>query len=132
MKEVVDSRFLIEHLYSANVGTRQRTSRKLAELIRRKDGILPAIVISETVKIICEKVGRGEAETSYLSLIGSGLQLQRMDEDIAKHAGLLRCQHRNLPMGDCIVAATAIGSNAKVLSDDPHFDVVRGIKRTWI
>ncbi len=132
MKEVLDSRFLIEHFYSDDPETRKRTSRKLTELISRKEGILPTIVISETIRIACERVGKQEAKTSYLSLTGSGLQIQPLDEETAEQAGLLKCQYRGLPMGDCIIAATATISKARIVSDDTHFDIIRGVKRIWI
>lgn len=35
-------------------------------------------------------------------------------------------------MGDCIIAATATASQARILSDDPHFDLIEEAKRTWI
>ncbi len=35
-------------------------------------------------------------------------------------------------MGDCIIAATALITHARVLSDDPHFDAIKEIKRIWI
>mgnify|MGYP001155468292 FL=1 len=132
MKEVLDSRFLIEHYYSTNTETKQKTSKKLKELIQRKEGLLPTIVISETIKIICEKVGREEAEICYLSIIASGLQIQELNLKIARQAGLLKCQYKNIPMGDCIIASTAIINQAKILSDDPHFDNIRETKRSWI
>ena len=132
MREVVDTRFLIEHFYSDQTETRRRTSEKLRELTKRKEGLLPTIVIGETVQIVCEKVGREEAETCHLSLIRSGLQIQDLDQNVAKEAGLLKCRYRSVPMGDCIIAATATINGAKVLSDDPHFDAIKEIKRTWI
>jgi len=129
---VVDSRFLVEHFYSTEAETKRKTSKKLRELIQRKEGLLPTIVIGETVRIVCEKVGKAEAETCYLSLIRSGLRIQDLNRDIAKQAGLLKCQHRNIPMGDCIIASTAIINQARVLSDDPHFDLIKEIKHSWI
>jgi len=132
LKEVVDSRFLVEHYYSTRTETRQKTSKKLGELIQHNEGLLPTIVISETVQTVCEKVGRREAETCYLSLIASGLQVQDLNPKIAKQAGLLKCQYRNIPMGDCIIASTAIINQAKILSDDPHFDNIKETKRSWI
>ena len=132
MREVVDTRFLIEHLYSDQTETRRRTSEKLRELTKRKEGLLPTIVIGETVQMICEKIGKEEAEICYLSLIRSGLEIEDLNQNIAKEAGLLKCRHRNIPMGDCIIAATATINRAKVLSDDPHFDAIKEIKRTWI
>jgi len=132
LKEVLDSRFIIEHYYSANAETKKKTSKKLKELIQRKEGILPTIVITETIKTICEKIGREEAEICYPSLITSGLHIQNLNPAVAKQAGLLKCQYKNTPMGDCIIAATAITNQAKILSDDPHFDTIKETKRSWI
>jgi len=132
LKEVLDSRFLIEHYYSTNTETKQKTSKKLKELIQRNQGLLPTIVISETIKMVCEKIGREEAEICYLSIIASGLQIQNLNPTIAKQAGLLKCQYKNIPMGDCIIASTAIINQAKILSDDPHFDNIKEAKRSWI
>ncbi len=132
MKEVLDSRFLIEHFYSADTETKQKTARKLKELIQRKEGVLPTIVISETIKTICEKIGREEAEICYVSIVTSGLQIQELNANIAKQAGLLKCQYRNISMGDCIIAATALANQARILSDDPHFDNIEETKRIWI
>lgn len=132
MREVIDSRFLVEHYYSTEAETKQKTSRKIRELIQRKEGLLPTIVISETIQIICEKIGREEAETCYQSLIASGLQVQDLNSKIARQAGLLKCKYRNIPMGDCIIASAAIVNQARILSDDPHFDNIKETKRSWI
>jgi len=129
---VLDSRFLVEHFYSTSTETKQKTSKKLKELIQRKEGLLPTIVISETVKTICEKIGREEAEICYVSIIASGLQIQNLNLTVARQAGLLKCQYKTIPMGDCIIASTAIINQARILSDDPHFDDVKETKRSWI
>jgi predicted nucleic acid-binding protein len=132
LKEVLDSRFLIEHYYAVNLGIKQKTSKKLKDLIQRKEGLLPTIAISETIKTICEKIGKEEAEICYFSMVTSGLQIQELTAKIAKQAGLLKCQYKNIPIGDCIIAATAIENHARILSDDPHFDSVKETKRIWI
>ena len=132
MKEVLDTRFILEHYYSPDSAVRQKTTKKLKELIQRKEGLLPTISISETVKTVCEKVGRQEAENCYLSIVISGLIIQELNAKIAKHAGLLKCQYKNLPIGDCIIASTAIINQAKIISDDPHFDIIKETKRSWI
>lgn len=132
MKEVLDTRFFIEHFYSVDTETKRKTVKKLRELIQRKEGLLPTIVISETIKTICEKVGREEAEICYEYIVNSGLQIQELNAKIAKQTGLLKCQHRGMSMGGCVIAATAIANNAKILSDDPHFDEIKETKHTWI
>lgn len=132
MKEVIDTRFLIEHFYSNKIETKQKTIQKLEELIRNKEGILPTITLCETIQITCQKRGREEAEIRHLSLIKSGLKIQNIDQNIAKEAALLKCKYKNAPLGDCLIAATAIINKAKILSDDPHYDTIKEIKRTWI
>jgi len=72
------------------------------------------------------------AETRYLALMESGLQIQNLNPTIAKQAGLLKCIYKNIPMGDCIIASTAIVNQARVLSDDPHFDNIKETKCSWI
>ena len=132
MRTVLDTRFLTEHFYSDKNETKQKTARKLRELAQRKEGILPTIAISEIIRITCEKRGKDLAETRYHALMQSGLQIINLTPTIAKQAGLIKCQHKNIPMGDCIIAATAIANQACILTDDPHYDAVKETKRTWI
>ena len=132
MRIVLDSRFIMELFYSGETETKQKASRKIRELTQRKEGILPTIVISETVQTVCEQIGKEEAEICYANLTQSGLKIQALTAPIAKQAGLLRTKYRNIPMDDCIIAATAIANQAMVLSDDPHFDTIKETKRNWI
>ena len=132
MKMVLDSRFVMEYFYSDKTEIKQKATKKLKDLIQRKEGILPTIVISETVQTICEQIGKEEAEICYANLTQSGLKIQSLTSPIAKEAGLLRCKYRDIPMGDCIIAATAIANQATILSDDPHFDAIQETKRSWI
>lgn len=132
MKEVLDTRFLTEHFYSGKTETKQKTAKKLRELTQKTEGILPTIVISEIIQITCEKRGKELAETRYHALMESGLQIQTLTPTIAKQAGLIKCQHKNIPMGDCIIAATAMTNQARILSDDPHYDTIKETRRTWI
>ena len=129
---VLDSRFIMEYFYSDKTETKQKATKKLKDLLQRKEGILPTIVISETIQTICEKIGKEEAEICYANLTQSGLKIQSLTSPIAKQAGLLRSKYRNIPMGDCIIAATAIANQATILSDDPHFDAIQETKRSWI
>jgi predicted nucleic acid-binding protein len=132
LKKVLDRRFLIEHYYSTSPETKQKTSRRLRELVQRNEGLLPTIVISETVQTVCQEVGKEEAEICYQTILASHLKIQDLPPTIAKQAGLFKCQHKNIPMGDCIIAATAITNQARILSDNPHYDTIEETKRTWI
>jgi predicted nucleic acid-binding protein len=68
----------------------------------------------------------------YLSLLGSGIKLDALSPSLAKEAGTIKSTHGNVPMGDCIIAATAIRNQAKIVSDDPHFDAIKETKRIWL
>jgi predicted nucleic acid-binding protein len=122
----------MEYFYSDETETKQKATKKLKGIIQHKEGILPTIVISETIQTICEQIGKDEAEICYANLTQSGLKIQSLTSLIAKQAGLLRSKHRNIPMGDCIIAATALANQAVILSDDTHFDAIPETKRSWI
>jgi predicted nucleic acid-binding protein len=132
LKEVIDTRFLTEYFYSSQAETKTKTTRKLKELIAKNEGILPTIEVAEIIQITCEKRGKDMAESRYQALTQSGLQIQNLTPTIAKQAGLLKCKYKNVPIGDCIIASTAIINQARILSDDPHFDDIKETKRTWI
>ena len=132
MKEVLDTRFFIEHFYSDQTQTKQKMAIRLKELVQRKEGILPTIVISEVIQVTCEKRGKELAEIRYHSLMESGLQIVDLTPTIAKQAGLIKCQYKDVPMGDCIIAATAITNQARILSDDQHYGRIKETKSTWI
>lgn len=129
--EVIDSRFLLEYFLTDSEEVKSKTSKRLEQLMKKKAGILPTIVIAETVRYVCEKRGTEEAKIRYLSLIRSGLLIADLTGEIARDAGLLKCLYPNVPTGDCIVASTAQVRKAKILSDDKHFDEIKGISRTW-
>jgi predicted nucleic acid-binding protein len=132
LKEILDTRFLVEYFYSNQTPVKNKIASKLKEMISRNSGILPTIVVAEITQITCEKRGKDMAESRYQALVQSGLLIQDLTQEIAKQAGILKSQHKNVPMGDCIIAATAIANKGKILSDDPHFDIIQEIKRNWI
>ncbi len=132
MKEVIDTRFLAEYSNSTSRDIIEKTHRKMENLIAKKDGILPTIVIAEMVQITCGRLGKDMAESLFQALILSGLEIQSLTPQIAQQAGLYKCVYKNLPMGDCIIAATALINHARILSDDPHFDCMKETKCIWI
>ena len=132
MKEVLDTRFLREYFYCNDAETKEKTKGKLKNLIDKSEGILPTIVIAEIIQITCEIRGKDMARSRYQALVQSELEIQSLTPQIAQQAGLYKCQYSNLPMGDCIIAATATACGAKIVSDDPHFDCIKEAKRIWI
>ncbi len=132
MKHVLDSRFLIEYYYSQNIDVKQKANQKMRELVKNSNGIIPTIVICETIQLIHSREGKQKADMIYLSIVSSGLKIENLSPGIAKDAGILKSTYKHIPIGDCIIAATAICNQARILSDDPHFDFIKETKRTWL
>lgn len=131
MREVLDTRFFMEYFYSSDTKTQDRMRRKLIDLTKRGEGIVPAVVLAEVVNLTCQHRGRDEARNRYFSILRSGLTIEPMTSEVSLETGLLKCKYRNVPMGDCIIAAIAKLKGAGVMSDDEHFDQIKGIKRRW-
>lgn len=129
---MIDTRFLVEYYYSNDLEVQKKAKQKMAELTRCGEGIIPSIVVCETVQLVCSREGKQNADMIYLSIIASGIKVDNLTPTIAKQAGVLKSTYRQVPVGDCIIAATAQAHNAKVISDDIHFDLIREIKRTWL
>ena len=132
MKQVLDSRFFVEYYYSQDPIIRQKVNQKIKELTKNNSGIIPTIVVCETIQLICSREGKQKAEMIYLSIISSKIRIESLSPSIAKEAGILKCVYKHIPIGDCIIAATAIKNQARILSDDSHFDTIEETKRIWL
>ena len=132
MKQVLDSRFLVEYYYSEDKEIRHKTNQKMRELTQTSNGIIPTIVISETIQLICSREGKEKAEMIYLSIITSKIKMESLSPSIAKEAGILKSTYKQVPLADCIIAQTAIKNQARIISDDSHFDFIKETKRTWL
>ncbi len=132
MKEVLDSTFILTHYITDDKAILSRTRAKLAQLRKERRGVLPSVVLAEVTNAVCRAGGRDKALAQERAIEHYGLELVPLDADLARDAGLLRCAHRDLPMADCVIAATALRLGARVLTDDPHFTKVKGLRTTWI
>ena len=132
MKEVLDTRFLITHFFSDQPRVLERARTKLRELRRTVNGVLPTLVLTEFFDQVCRNAGSREATEKCEALIVSGLDIQALTAEIALAGGKIRCSHRDIPIADCIIAATALRLGGRVVTDDPHFSKVKGLRTTWI
>ena len=132
MKEILDSTFLLTHYVNDDEEVLSRTRAKLATLRRERRGIIPSIVIAEVTNAVCQEGGRAKALAQLGALEHAGFEMVPLDAELARDAGLLRCVHRDLPMADCVIAATALRFGGRVVTNDPHFSKVKGLRTTWI
>lgn len=78
LKQVLDSRFLVEYYYSENKEIRQKANVKMRELTQSGNGIIPTIVVCETIQLICSRQGKEKAEMIYLSIVTSGIKMENL------------------------------------------------------
>jgi predicted nucleic acid-binding protein len=132
MPATVDTRFLLTHYLADTEEMKAKTSAKMAEL-QREMAFVPTIVIHEVYKFMLEKLGKEVAQLRIESILTSRLRTVDLTSKIAVTAATLRCQYRDLPTADLIVAATSIQTGSKrVLSDDPHFKKITNLRTEWI
>jgi predicted nucleic-acid-binding protein len=58
LKQVLDSRFLVEYYYYEDKEIHQKANQKMKELIQSSNGIIPPIVVCETIQIIRSREGK--------------------------------------------------------------------------
>jgi len=128
----VDTRFFLTHFLGETETTREKTRHKITEL-QRQNAIVPTIVIHEVYKFECENVGADAADLRIDSILKSTFRVVDLTVPIAITAARLRTRQRGLPTADSIIAATALELKSKqVISDDPHFSKIEGIRIDWI
>ena len=132
MIEILDTRFFNAHYGSGDTSTWGKTREKLSRLRRERRGRIPSIVVAEVAHILCVEAGRREALAQVRAMEQYGLEVVALDSGIASAAGILKCMHRDLPIADCIIAATALQAGGCVVTDDPHFRRIEGLRVTWI
>jgi predicted nucleic acid-binding protein len=131
LKEVLDTRFLIELFFSADAQALERARVKLRDLRRRREGVVPTLVLVEFFDQACRRAGKRKASEACDAILASGLESGPLTPAIARTAGGLRCRHRTVPIADCVVAATAAELDGRVVSDDPHFGEL-GVRVAWL
>ena len=132
MKEILDSTFLVAHYTTDDEQILSRTRAKLAALRRERRGVLPSVVVAEVTNAVCREGGREKALAQLGALEHAGLEVVPLDIGLARDAGLLKCVHRDVPMADCVIAATTLRLGGRVVTNDPHFSKVKGLRTTWI
>jgi len=125
-RTVYDTRFFIEHYYSKDEKTLQRTKEEM----RGREKYVSAIVIHEIYQLTLVREGR-ESAVLRTTLLEKDFKIVKVDAEIAKSSAEFRHKYK-LSMAISMIAATASYLKATCLSDDPHFQVVKEIKIRWI
>ena len=125
-KSVYDTRFFIEYFYSDNLEFLEKLKEDLKSIRER---IVSAVTIHEVYHIDLKKEGR-EVARLRSKTIRRDFQVVDLDYETAIRSAELRAKY-GIPMADSIIAAVAQRYRCPVVSDDPHFKDIEGLKTRW-
>lgn len=125
-RSVYDTRFLVEYFYSGDSEFLRRLKEDLRSVRDRK---VSAVTIHEVYRIDLEREGR-EVARLRSETIRRDFDVVDVGYETAVRSAELRSRHR-VPMADSMIAATAQMHGCPVVSDDPHFRGMDGLKTRW-
>jgi len=121
-RAVFETRFFIYFFSSTDLNVHSQ----LMELMRRYDRrLVSAITLFEVYRISLEREGKETAEVR-ISRIMSEFSLIPVDDTIAVRGAQLKHTAKvqtgeDIPMADCLIAATSEINRAVCMTDSPHF-----------
>lgn len=125
-RSVYDTRFFVEYFYSVDSEFLRRLKEDLRSVRDRKVSV---VTIHEVYRIDLEREGR-EVARLRSETIRRDFDVVDMEYETAVRSAELRSRHR-IPMADSVIAATAQMHGCPVVSDDPHFQKIEGLKTRW-
>ena len=91
--------------------------------------MVSVITIHEMHRIDLEKEGK-EVASLRSETIRRDFNVVEVDYRIAIRSAILRSMYK-VPMADSIVASTAETHECPIVSDDQHFNRIKGLKTKW-
>ena len=93
---------------------------------------ISAVTLSELFYILADFRGIYFSKIC-IENIKAQLEVIPLDAELAEKAGELKFLYagkgkKGLPMADAIIAATALINNAQLITSDPHFEKIKGVR----
>jgi predicted nucleic acid-binding protein len=123
---VYDTRFFTQ-LYRSND---DETRKKIRAEMTRKEKYVSPVVIHELYHTSIATDGRETAKTK-VAYVKEGFEIIPVDTQIAEISAELRHKY-HIPMGDSMIAATALILKAVCITDDQHIKQIKEIQTAWI
>lgn len=123
---VYDTRFFTQ-LYRSND---DETRKKIRAEMTRKEKYVSPVVIHELYHTSIATDGRETAKTK-VAYVKEGFEIIPVDTQIAEISAELRHKY-HIPMGDSMIAATALMLKAVCITDDQHIKQIKEIQTAWI
>ena len=92
----------------------------------KADGYISAITLTEVFYLYSREKGRRIAEERVEQLRLSNLKIVPISEDVAIKAGEYKI--KGIPIADALIGASAWFVDAKLVTDDEHFEEMGGIE----
>ena len=124
-KAVYDTRFFADSYYSQD-----ELLLKKIRAHRTRKRYISAVVIHEVYNLALSREGRETAKNQVANILGE-FEVVPVDEQIAQVSAELKHKYQ-LPMGDSMIAATALVLKAVCITDDPHFKQIKEIQTGWV
>ena len=125
-KSLFDTRFFVEYFYSGDGEALGKMNDELRSTYIR---LVSSVTIHEMYRLDLEKLGRDVARLRC-ETVRRDFKMVDVDYDLAVSSAELRSEYR-VPMADSIIAATALKEGCAIVSDDPHFQRMEGLKTRW-
>jgi predicted nucleic acid-binding protein len=123
---VYDTRFLVEYFFSPNHSTIQALKEHLQSTGEKR---ISAVTIHEIHKLNLKKLDKETAKLRN-TLIRNEFKIIDIDYEIAVASAELSNKYR-IPLTDSVIAATALRTGDAIVTDDPHFKLIPGLKTRW-
>lgn len=125
-RAVYDTRFFIDYFYSDDAGYLKQLKQ---ELRNTRERLVSTVTIYETYSINQQREGRDVANLRS-ETIRRDFTVIPLTYDISVEAARTGAQ-QNIPIANCVIAATATEYTAPVVTDDPHFKEIKDIRTRW-
>lgn len=125
-RAVYDTRFFIDYFYSDDAEYLKQLKQ---ELRNTRERLVSTVTIYETYRINQKREGRDVADLRS-ETIRRDFKVIPLTYGISVDAARTGAQ-QNIPMADCVIAATATKHAVPVITDDPHFKDIKDIKTRW-
>ena len=125
-RAVFDTRFFIELFYQKD---QTKLNQLKTELKLTHDRFVSVVTVYETHRINQSREGKTVANLRS-NTINRGLTVVPLDYSSSIQAAEIAEKHRT-PLADSVIAAISLSLNAPVVTDDPHFQIIIGVKTKW-
>lgn len=130
MALVVDTRFLLAYTFPPTREDRRLLYTFFRSRVLREDTVIPSIVVTEYLKVAGKIIGLSSSEIQVKRFEEAGVRVEPILDVDGYAAGRLALRYPNVPIADILIAVVAQRLRARIVTDDPHYEVL-GVKTVW-